>query len=78
MNSIERFHAVLAHEKPDRLPLYIPTIACPVSLHRIGASHHSFFHLRAGRIPRHSVEGSLQSLALASCIGGRETSYRKT
>lgn len=34
--------------------------------------------VREGRIPRHSIEGSLQSLALACCMSGRETSYRKT
>ena len=34
--------------------------------------------VREGRSPRHSVEGSLQSLALACCISGRKTSYRKT
>ena len=39
----------------------------------------SFYNaVREARIPRHSVEGSLQSLALACCISGRETSYRKT
>lgn len=41
MNSIERFHAVLAHEKPDRLPLYIPTIACSVASRILGREAHT-------------------------------------
>jgi hypothetical protein len=41
MNSIERFHAVLAHEKPDRLPLYIPTVACSVASRILGREAHT-------------------------------------
>jgi myo-inositol 2-dehydrogenase / D-chiro-inositol 1-dehydrogenase len=38
---------------------------------------HFFDAVREERIPRHSVGGSLQSLALACCISGRESSFRK-
>ncbi len=41
MNSNERLHAVLAHEKPDRLPLYIPTIACSVASRILGREAHT-------------------------------------
>jgi hypothetical protein len=36
MNSYDRFNAVLEHKKPDRLPLYIPTVACSVASEIIG------------------------------------------
>lgn len=40
--------------------------------------HASFFDaMRDGRIPHHSVEGSLQSLEVACCIRNRETYYCK-
>ena len=41
--------------------------------------HASFFDaVREGRRPKHSVEGSLQSLALASCISKRAMHYEKS
>ncbi|NLB41523.1 MAG: hypothetical protein GX815_04555 [Clostridiales bacterium] len=36
MNSFERFHAILNHQKPDKLPFYFPTIACSVASELLG------------------------------------------
>ncbi len=41
MNSVERFNSVLDHEKPDRVPLYIPTIACSVASLILGHEAHT-------------------------------------
>lgn len=41
MTSIERFNAVLDHKKPDRMPLYIPTVACSVASGILGYEAHT-------------------------------------
>ena len=41
MNSNERFQAVLDHKKPDRAPLYIPTMACSVASQILGYDAHT-------------------------------------
>lgn len=41
MDSCERFLAVLEHRKPDRLPLYVPTVACSVASQILGYEAHT-------------------------------------
>lgn len=41
MTSVERFNAVLDHKKPDRVPLYIPTVACSVASALLGYEAHT-------------------------------------
>jgi len=41
MNSIERFSSVLAYQKPDKLPLFIPTVACSVAAKILGREAHT-------------------------------------
>lgn len=41
MTPQERFDAVLDHRKPDRMPLYIPTVACSVASELLGYPAHT-------------------------------------
>ena len=41
MTSAERFDALLSHKKPDRMPMYIPTIACSVASNILGKPVHT-------------------------------------
>jgi hypothetical protein len=41
MNSLERFNRILDHKKPDRMPLYIPTVACSVASQILGYEVHT-------------------------------------
>jgi hypothetical protein len=36
MNTFERLDAIIAHNKPDKMPLYFPTIACSVASEILG------------------------------------------
>lgn len=41
MNAVERFAAVLDGQKPDRMPLYIPAMACSVASEILGCPAHT-------------------------------------
>lgn len=41
MNSVERFNSILDFKKPDRMPLYIPAVACSVASGILGREAHT-------------------------------------
>lgn len=41
MTSAERFNSVLNHKKPDRMPFYVPTVACSVASKILGHEAHT-------------------------------------
>jgi myo-inositol 2-dehydrogenase / D-chiro-inositol 1-dehydrogenase len=70
----------IVHIKENNVLTRITGKACcdPAEANGFLGEHSSFFDaVRDGGIPRHSVEGSLQSLEVACSIRNRESSYHK-